>query len=244
MTVDYEAEFSGEEAYEAEYVAAAVKPETVGHGVPGWEAQTVRPEPGCVFSSFEMEGMQEPTERAVITANGEHHVERVGIADVQVPQGVFPAGTLPINKNGIYTVSEYNAVNVQVQQSHEPVLLASVDVAQLAENVNRVVFHPTDFDLSAFRSIYFVCDGVRFTAQDWLYFTVADATAYTSKMLDIGTRILCFARMGTNWACAVKFATPNAYDNAGNRLGLGDIAMYPYSAATKFVKGTVSLYGL
>lgn len=271
MTELIEIEVDEEPEAELEVIEAALKPETVGHGVPGWEAQTVRPEAGCVFSSFEMEGMPEPTAEETVTENGRYNVARLGFlkvqvpqpageveltenrdydvsgyetAKVRVPQGVFPEGTLPITRNGVYNVAEYEAVNVQVEQSQEPVLLASVDVATLAESVNRVVFHPTDFDLSAFRSIYFVCEGVRFSAQDWLYFTVADATAYTSKMLNIGTKILCFARMGTNWACAVKFATPNAYDNAGNRLGLGDIAIYPYSAATKFVTGTVKLYGL
>jgi len=271
MTEIIEIEVDREPEAELEVIEAALKPETVGHGVPGWEAQTVRPEAGCVFSSFEMEGMPEPTAEETVTENGRYPVARLGFlkvqvpqpageveltenrdydvsgyetAKVRVPQGVFPAGTLPIKKNGIYTVTEYDSVNVQVEQSQEPVLLASVDVAMLAENVNRVVFHPTDYDLSAFRSIYFVCDGVKFSAQDWLYFTVADATAYTSRMQDINTKILCFARMGNDWACAVKFSLPTAYDNAGTRLGIGDIAIFPYVASTRFVEGTINLYGI
>lgn len=119
MTVDYEAEFSGEEAYEAEYVAAAVKPELTGRATPSWEAQTLYPDPGCVFARVEIDGMPEPTETVVIDSNGEHHVERAGIADVRVPQGVFPAGTLQIGENGTYDVSGYAEAAVDVSADPE-----------------------------------------------------------------------------------------------------------------------------
>lgn len=229
---------------ELEVIEAKVKPEVVGQATPDYEPQTVTPPAGSVFSAVEVEAIPEPTATETYSENGTYNVARIGTAVVQVPHGVFPAGTLPITKNGIYTVTEYDSVNVQVQQSQEPVLLASVNVATLAENVNRIVFHPADYDLSAFRSIYFVCDGVRFSAQDWLYFTVSDSTAYTPKMILVETKIVCFARLGADWACTVKYATPNAYENTGTRLGLGDIAIYPYAASTKFTEGTVSLYGL
>ena len=113
MAVDYEAAFSGEAEYEAEYVAA-VKPEVAGRATPSWEAQTLYPDPGCVFSRVEIDGMPEPTARMPITENGEHHVERVGVVDVSVPQGVFPAGTLQVTANGPYDVTGYAGIDVAV----------------------------------------------------------------------------------------------------------------------------------
>lgn len=95
-------------------IEGKVKPEQVGSGVPGYEAQTIYPESGCVFSRFEMAGFPEPTAEETITENGTHHVERVGVVKVKVPQGVFPAGTLPVSANGVYDVTEYAGVNVAV----------------------------------------------------------------------------------------------------------------------------------
>lgn len=141
MTEIIEIEVDREPEAELEVIEAALKPETVGHGVPGWEAQTVRPEAGCVFSSFEMEGMPEPTAEETVTENGRYPVARLGFlkvqvpqpageveltenrdydvsgyetAKVRVPQGVFPAGTLPVLSNGSYDVTEFAGVNVAV----------------------------------------------------------------------------------------------------------------------------------
>ena len=141
MTELIEIEVDAEPEAELEVIEAALKPETVGHGVPGWEAQTVRPEAGCVFSSFEMEGMPEPTAEETVTENGRYPVARLGFlkvqvpqpageveltenrdydvsgyetAKVRVPQGVFPAGTLPVTANGTYDVMEYEATEVNV----------------------------------------------------------------------------------------------------------------------------------
>lgn len=114
MAVDYEAEFLSEQNYEGEFVAAAIKPEIVGKAVPSYEKQVLHPDPGCVFGSMEIEAIPEPTEQMDIFTNGEYHVERIGIVKVQVPQGVFPSGTLPVGTNGLYNVSEYEYADVSV----------------------------------------------------------------------------------------------------------------------------------
>lgn len=141
MTEIIEIEVDREPEAELEVIEAALKPETVGHGVPDWEPQTVRPEAGCVFSSFEMEGMPEPTAEETVTENGRYPVARLGFlkvqvpqpagyveltenrdydvsgyetAKVRVPQGVFPAGALPISANGTYDVTGYEAAEVNV----------------------------------------------------------------------------------------------------------------------------------
>lgn len=146
MTEIIEIEVDREPEAELEVIEAALKPETVGHGVPGWEAQTVRPEAGCVFSSFEMEGMPEPTAEETVTENGRYPVARLGFlkvqvpqpageveltenrdydvrvyetAKVRVPQGVFPEGVLPVGSNGIYDVTEFAGVNVAVNTDPE-----------------------------------------------------------------------------------------------------------------------------
>ena len=219
MTVDYEAEFSGEEAYEAEYVAAAVKPETVGHGVPGWEAQTMRPEPGCVFSSFEMEGMPEPTERTVIDSNGEHHVERAGIADVQVPQGVFPAGTLPVTANGRYDVSGYAEADVSV---------AWASPSDQVRLVTQRVTLPEDFSgqATAFLPAVTALAGIDMDHQDVVVTTLAMVdepqipTPNEVRELVIGyTAGLRYRRTywnGSRWTTAI---TTNTYFNVVAKAG-------------------------
>jgi len=119
MAVDYEAEFLSEQKYEGEFVAAAIKPEIVGKAVPSYEKQVLYPDPGCVFGSMEIEAIPEPTEQMDIFTNGEHHVERIGIVKVQVPQGVFPTGTVPISTNGLHNVAEYETAEVTVDTDPE-----------------------------------------------------------------------------------------------------------------------------
>lgn len=101
------------------YVEAKIKPEQVGSAVPGWEPQTVTPDPGCVFSRVEIAGMPEPTEEQDITENGEYHVERIGVVNVDVPQGVFPSGTREITENNV-TVDVENYKNAHVEINTDP----------------------------------------------------------------------------------------------------------------------------
>ena len=118
MTEYFEAEFSENvQGYEAEYVEAKMKPESVGRGTPGWEARTIRPEPGCVFSAFEMNGMPEPTAEETATENGRYPVARLGYLRVQVPQ---PAGEVELTENRDYDVSGYETAKVRVPQGVFP----------------------------------------------------------------------------------------------------------------------------
>lgn len=96
------------------YVEGKLKPEIVGQATPSYEPQTVTPPVGSVFSAVEVGAIPEPTETETYTENGTYDVSRIGTAIVQVPQGVFPAGTLPITTNGPYDVTGYAGVDVAV----------------------------------------------------------------------------------------------------------------------------------
>lgn len=97
------------------YVEAKAKPETVGHATPDYTRQTIEPESGSVFSSVVVEPIPDPTEVVQITTNGTHDVRRAGSAEVNVPTGVFPAGTKSITANGTgIDVTDYAAVDVAV----------------------------------------------------------------------------------------------------------------------------------
>ena len=88
---------------EMKYVEAKLKPELVGNVTPGWEPKTLTPEPGCVFSHVTVAGMPEPTAVVEISKNGDHHVERAGIARVQVPIPpgyLLPEGKKTFTENG------------------------------------------------------------------------------------------------------------------------------------------------
>ena len=188
---------SGGKHYRVKYVTAKVKPETVGRGTPGWEAQTVRPEPGCVFSSFEMAGMPEPTAEETVTENGRYPVARLGFlkvqvpqpageveltenrdydvsgyetAKVRVPQGVFPEGKLPVTKNGTYDVTGYETAEVNVP-------VEWVSPSGQARLVTQRVTLPEDFSgqATAFIPIITALAGIDTDHQDVVITTLAMA---------------------------------------------------------------------
>lgn len=112
---DYEMHLRPEEDYEMHFDDAGLKPEQTATVTPTYEEQTVRPDPGCVFSEVTVEAIPEPTEEIDITENGPVNVARYGTANVNVPQGVFPSGTKLITQNvtGV-DVTNYAAVDVAV----------------------------------------------------------------------------------------------------------------------------------
>ena len=63
----------------------------------------------------------EPSEVINITENGVYNVSDKGVADVQVPVGVFPKGTKEIVSNGEYDVTIYEKVNVKTSAYPEPI---------------------------------------------------------------------------------------------------------------------------
>lgn len=96
------------------YVEGKLKPEVVGQVTPAYEPQRVTPPAGSVFSAVEVGAIPEPTETETYTENGTYNVSRIGTAVIQVPQGVFPAGTLQITANGPYDVKSYETADINV----------------------------------------------------------------------------------------------------------------------------------
>ena len=100
------------------YVEAKIKPEQVKDVTPGWEPTTVTPDEGCALSRVNVAGMPEPTEVVEIATNGDHHVERAGIARVQVPIPpgyIIPSGKRVFTENGTdIDVRELESVDITV----------------------------------------------------------------------------------------------------------------------------------
>lgn len=112
LTIDQEPEIS------LNVTEAKLKPEQSKSVTPSYEAQTVLPDAGMTLCSVTVEPIPEPTDRLTITENGSYDVARIGGVDVDVPQGVFPSGTLDINGNGVANVREYEYVNVDTRPEH------------------------------------------------------------------------------------------------------------------------------
>lgn len=226
-------------------VEAALKPEQEKTVSPQYDDPLeVLPDAGKVLSRVTVEPIPEPTEEETYTENGIYDVARIGSAIIQVPQGVFPAGTLPIDSNGIFDVAPYQSVDINVQQTYEPVLLDSVDVSQLAEPVNRIVFDIAQYDLSKYHIVWIEVDGARFSADDWLYFSAGSNVAYTSRGITRDFHKVMFVRCGDTWYNMVKFSSPLAYQLVGDSTGVGNIACYPYSSSTIITEGTANLYAV
>ena len=112
---DYEMHLRPEEDYEMHFDDAGLKPEQTATVTPTYEEQTVKPDPGCVFSEVKVEAITEPTEKIDITENGVVNVARYGTANVAVPVGVFPEGTKVITQNVTgEDVTNYEKVDVAV----------------------------------------------------------------------------------------------------------------------------------
>lgn len=62
-------------------------------------------------------GGDKPTGTIEINQNGSVNVSKYAMANVSVPQGVFPEGSLNITENGTYDVTEKESVNVDVSGS-------------------------------------------------------------------------------------------------------------------------------
>lgn len=102
-----------------DYIEAKIKPETVGHATPTEQAQTVTPAPGTTFSAVEVDAIPPeyvvPSGTLVITENASGiDIREKAALNVNVPQGVFPEGTLPVIGNGVYDVTNFIGVNVNV----------------------------------------------------------------------------------------------------------------------------------
>ena len=102
-----------------DYIEAKIKPETVGHATPTEQAQTVTPAPGTTFSAVEVDAISPeyvvPSGTLDITENASGiDIRDKAVLNVNVPQGVFPEGTLPVIENGVYDVTNFIGVNVNV----------------------------------------------------------------------------------------------------------------------------------
>ena len=101
------------------YVEAKIKPEQTKSVTPAYAAQTVLPDAGMTLGQVNVAAIPEPTDTLEITENGEYHVERIGIADVNVPQGVFPEGTIELTENNT-TADVTSYANARVAVNTDP----------------------------------------------------------------------------------------------------------------------------
>lgn len=101
-----------------EITEATIKPEQSKTVTPTYSEQTVLPDAGMTLGSVVVDAIPEPTDRLTITENGSYDVARIGGVDVDVPQGLFPSGTLDIKGNGVANVREYEYVNVDTRPEH------------------------------------------------------------------------------------------------------------------------------
>lgn len=139
MEVDVTMTVEEEPVVSMTYVEGKLKPEIVGQVTPAYEPHRVTPPAGSVFSAVEVGAIPEPTEEETYTENGTYNVARIGRAIIQVPQGVFPDGTLPVMSNGYYDVTEFEGVNVAVNTDPEiGVVLADFTANGLPQTVRTV----------------------------------------------------------------------------------------------------------
>lgn len=234
------------EELEFDLTEAALKPEQEKTVRPIYDDPLeVLPDAGKVLSKVTVSPIPEPTDIVTLTENDTFDVRRVGTAVVNVPQGVFPEGTLDITGNGTYDVTDYESAHVNIIPTVEPVVLDSVNVAELPEPINRVVFDISKYDLSNYHLVWLECNNIVLSVSDWLYFSAGDNVAYTSKVISQEFFIkTMFTRCGEAWYNMVKYAAPSAYQNNGDSLGIGDVQFFLYSSATKIMEGEFKLYAL
>lgn len=203
------------------YVEGKLKPEIVGQVTPSYEPQRVTPPAGSVFSAVEVGAIPDPTEEETYTENGTYDVARIGRAIVQVPQGVFPEGTLPITANGPYDVTGFAGVDVNVPVEW---VSPSGHVRLVTERVTL----PDDFtgQGTAFITTITALSGIDTSHQDVVVTTLAlvsvPQTPATNEIRELVTGYTAGWRCkrtywnGSKWVTAI---TTNTYFNVVAKAG-------------------------
>jgi len=183
------------------------------------------------------------------TVNADSGFDGLGTVQVSpIPsEYIIPQGKVTINQNGTVNVSQYAEAEVSVSSMPQPVLLDSVIFDTLSEQVNRVTFDTTQYDLTNKHLIWVQISTATLTASDWLYFNDSVVTSYIngSRKTHSNVFISLFAKPDSNWRSVLFDGSQWArYPAEGNSIRLGSISVYCYSASTKFASGGIELYAI
>lgn len=226
-----------EEPITLEIVEATIKPEQDKTVTPTYSEQTVLPDAGMTLGSVTVEPIPEPTDRMTITENGSYDVARIGGVDVEVPQGVFPEGTLEISENGVYDVSAYEYAHTSVSPpAPTPQLLWEYTADGTATSVTIPI---ESMDLTGVRTLWLDMDLV-LSKGDWVYLAAGSRTCWGSQRQHQELNYTVFVKRGGDWYTVVKSSVFAAIDS--DVPYLGDLRVYTYGNAL-MNSGTIKLYG-
>ena len=224
-----------------EIVEATIKPEQDKTVTPTYSEQTVLPDAGMTLGSVTVEPIPHPTERMSITENGSYDVARIGGVDVEVPQGVFPEGTLEITENGVYSVEAYASAHVSVSGSREPVLIDTIDLSAFAEPVASFTIDFPSYNLDGFSTVWFVFEAVTMSASDWVYMAASTVSTYINRQESSHNfKKAAFMRIGSEWRLMLMKGT--SYPRDGDIIGIYSFVFTTYYKTTRYTGGKVYVY--
>ena len=257
MTVEEEAPIS------LEYVEAKIKPEQIKNVTPGWESVTVTPDDGCVLSRVNVAGMPEPTAIEDITGNGDHHVERVGIARVNVQPNLQAATVTPTEQQQIiepgHGYEGLSTVTVEPIPEQYVVPTEALDITANENNIDvrdkaEVNVNVPFGDMSVRNPTYNVEIGLKF-GSDWhVYdaFTFATDTSMPNEWSIINPAgfvpndVILMKNGGDIGGTNVTHGFSNrgniTSDNDQNRFMVAGLSLFSVSGYRAFVTSATSEY--
>lgn len=220
-----------------EIVEATIKPEQDKTVTPTYSEQTVLPDAGMTLGSVTVEPIPSPTDRMTITENGSYDVARLGGVDVEVPQGVFPEGTLEINENGEYEVSAYEYARASVlPPAPTPQLLWEYTPDGTATSITIPI---ASMDLTGIRSLWLDMD-IRLSKNDWAYLAAGNRTCWGTQGQRQVLNYTVFVKRGGEWYNVIKNSNMAAIGS--DTPYIGDLRVYTYGNAL-MNSGFIKLYG-
>lgn len=224
-----------------EITEATIKPEQSKTVTPTYSEQTILPDAGMTLGSVTVEPIPEPTDRMTITENGSYDVARLGGVYVEVPQGVFPEGTLEITENGTYSVEAYASAQVSVSGSRAPVLIDTIDLSAFAEPVASFTIDFPSYKLDGFSTVWFVFDLVTTSAPDWVYMKASTVSTYINKQDSSHSFTkAAFVKIGSEWRLMLMRGTN--YPQEGDIIGIFPFVFSTYYNTTRYTGGKVYVY--
>lgn len=220
-----------------EIVEATIKPEQSKTVTPTYSEQTILPDAGMTLGSVTVEPIPSPTDRMTITENGSYDVARIGGVDVEVPQGVFPEGTLEISENGVYDVSAYEYAHTSVSPpAPTPQLLWEYTPDGTATSVTIPI---EAMELNGIRTLWIDLD-VELSNSDWVYLAAGNRSCWGSQGFRLALNLTVFVKRSGNWYNVIKNSNTSAIDSDAPYLG--DLRVYTYGNAL-MSSGTIKFYG-